>query len=380
MSTGSRERVPALDGLRGLAILLVVPHNADLLAGAAPHGAGYALKELFLFGWAGVQLFFVLSGFLITGILLDSCQHRGYLRRFYSRRTRRIVPLYWCALLLAFGALAPAGLLPPETLATRQHQIWLWTFLSNWSDPLGWSVVGFTHFWSLAIEQQFYLCWPWLIRGAGAGRVLRIAGIACLAALAVRLILRHLGAAPDMVYEYTFCRMDALAMGAAAAALLRQTGLSDRVCARAGMLPWMALVLLLSGAVLTHAYHADSWQTQTFGFTILGMVATLLVLHAAIAHGNGHGAWTSLLALRPLRSFGRYSYAIYIFHFPLNRILLRCFRPPPPEAITTTYAAGWAMGLLAASYCLARISWRLLERPFLEGKAGFVLMPTVRSE
>jgi len=154
--------VPALDGIRGLAILLVIPHDAGLLLDlpGPMHGAAYVVREFIQVGRAGVQLFFVLSGFLITGGLLDSRGAPGYFAALYARRALRILPLYFAVLSLTFLVLAPRQALPHELLASQRHQIWLWTFLSNWMDPAGGGVSGFTHFWSLAVEEQFYLLWP----------------------------------------------------------------------------------------------------------------------------------------------------------------------------------------------------------------------------
>jgi len=111
----SAVHIPALDGVRGLAILLVIPHNTNLMLEAAFHGPAYIVKEFLLFGWAGVQLFFVLSGFLISGALLDSQDSPTYYRAFYARRALRILPLYYGILAVTFLVLAPLQLAPVET-------------------------------------------------------------------------------------------------------------------------------------------------------------------------------------------------------------------------------------------------------------------------
>ena len=122
--------IPGLDGLRGVAILLVLVHMLNMLE--VQHGmSAYVWSRVSQIGWTGVQLFFVLSGFLITGILLDTQRSKNYFAAFYGRRTLRIFPLYFSVLTLAFVILPWLGNVPPSIAADQDHQIWLWTYLSN---------------------------------------------------------------------------------------------------------------------------------------------------------------------------------------------------------------------------------------------------------
>ena len=122
----ARAHIPALDGLRGVAILLVIPHNADIFSNSAAWLWPMAL--LAHAGWVGVQLFFVLSGFLITRNLLASRGDSNYLRSFYARRALRIFPLYFLTLFVGLVLLPQLVTYTPEALASHQHQPWLWTF------------------------------------------------------------------------------------------------------------------------------------------------------------------------------------------------------------------------------------------------------------
>ena len=155
--------IPALDGLRGIAILLVVLHNAPDFP---THSSGFIWLAAIVgtVGWIGVELFFVLSGFLITRQLLDSQRSGNYYRAFFGRRILRIFPLYYVALLIGlvvFPLVFPGAV---DSSSPRRDQIWLWTFLFNWAHPFGTAGFGFSHFWSLAIEEQFYLIWPFVVR------------------------------------------------------------------------------------------------------------------------------------------------------------------------------------------------------------------------
>jgi len=162
--------MPALDGLRALSILWVVIHNTDLLD--VPSGWARLPVAVIHDGWAGVTLFFVLSGFLITGNLLDTRGSQNYFSNFYARRSLRILPLYYGTLVLFFVVLPMLGAMP-DALTTTAHRQWsLWLFVSNWTDPSNGGVLGFLHFWSLAIEEQFYLVWPLIVLFLDASGVL----------------------------------------------------------------------------------------------------------------------------------------------------------------------------------------------------------------
>ena len=158
--------------MRGVAILLVVFHHFGVIADfPGPHriAVGRFLERAFYAGWAGVDLFFVLSGFLITSILLASRNDADYFKTFYSRRALRIFPLYFGTLLLGLVILPILRPLPPEFAGqSNEHALWLWTYTSNIAYAIG-AVATFGVFdiyWSLAIEEQFYGIWPWLVRFA----------------------------------------------------------------------------------------------------------------------------------------------------------------------------------------------------------------------
>ncbi len=181
--------LPALDGLRALAVFVVVEHNISLVSG----GEGLLLHQLESMlhrGWMGVQLFFVLSGFLITRILLETRRSPEYFRSFYSRRALRIFPLYYATLIFLF-LLLPALGQTPSVLAEDMpfsRQVWLWAYLSNWTGPrgLGGGSPPVFHFWSLAVEEQFYLLWPLVVLFCTPKRLMQVCGGVVLASLLCR--------------------------------------------------------------------------------------------------------------------------------------------------------------------------------------------------
>ncbi|HUK01345.1 MAG TPA: acyltransferase [Steroidobacteraceae bacterium] len=374
MSTPSPNvRLPALDGLRGLAILLVIPHNTSLLPDAALSGIERVYGLFCQVGWIGVQLFFVLSGFLITGGLLDSQGASNYFGSFYMRRALRILPLYLAVLCVSFLALVPLRLLPQATLLSAHHQIWLWTFLSNWTDPGGLSVNGFTHFWSLAVEEQFYLLWPVVVLSRTPGSLLRLSALICLTALLLRIIMRVYHESPEALYEFTVCRMDALAVGAMAAAAQRIPPLRARLGSQRNLIVWSALGLLVVTLLLTDHGLRTAWPTQTFGMTLFAAAFALIVLGLADPAARVP-ALSRMFGLSALRSVGKYSYAMYVLHFPLHKFVGERLLAPPAHA-SIWYAAGYSLAIAAASYAAAWCSYRLLERPFLELKRYFQPRP-----
>src|SRR3954466_6828035 len=162
--------IATLDGLRGVAILLVMLCHFLGLLHTGNHRLDSLLHLGFGHGWVGVNLFFVLSGFLITGILLDAKSSPRYFRNFYARRTLRIFPLYYGVLFVCFAILPLfPGSNSADFLALRSRQGWLWTYCTNIKIVLDgdWKfatpLLDLGHFWSLAVEEHFYLVWPLLV-------------------------------------------------------------------------------------------------------------------------------------------------------------------------------------------------------------------------
>ena len=371
--------IPALDGIRAFAVLLVIPHNVDVLAGPYP-AALFPFVALMHAGWIGVQLFFVLSGFLITGNLLDTRGTGNYYSAFITRRALRILPLYFGVLLVALA------LLP------LHNQIWLWTFLSNWTAPFGYTVTGFSHFWSLAVEEQFYLLWPVAVAFCRPIQLLKVCGVLVVAALLTRLLLMSTHASDDALYMFTPARMDALALGAAAAAAVRIATLRERLTKARSGLAAAALGTLLLDAILTRGYVFYDPNAQSYGYTLLALGFALVILVLALpASGcpashrwrfsgfpplrSGWIAATArVLAWPPLRLVARYSYGMYVFHLPLHVYFThKLLRGPTTAPMAVAYSAL----VVLLSFLLAAASYELYERRFLSLKARLMPKPAV---
>jgi peptidoglycan/LPS O-acetylase OafA/YrhL len=367
-----RAHYPTLDGVRGLAILMVVLHNFSFDDANLSGPMGRLLHLGIGGGWIGVTLFFVLSGFLITGILLDTQHEPGHFRRFYLRRTLRIAPLYYAVLLVTFVVLPLVGAAPESVRADAPQQLWLWTYLSNWVQPFGMAGHSFPHFWSLAVEEQFYLLWP-LLTWRRSPRAVLYWGLAlAVVSLLVRAGLLLGGGTPDMAYVWSPCRMDALALGGSVAAALRMPRLASRLMARRRQLLVAAVAVFTLCVLAIHGLQRTTFAMQTLGYCLLAISFSLLVLALACADlaGDvqlGPGLWRAA----PLRVLARYSYGIYIIHKPLQQgigtPLMQSFgaRVQQSTAANATY---FVVGL-AASLALAALSYHLFEQRFLALKA-----------
>lgn len=373
--------LPSLDGIRGLAILMVIAHNAQLLDLPVMHGAVAVAQFVLNIGWVGVQLFFVLSGFLITGILLDSVGQAHGLRNFITRRALRIFPLYYGTLVLIFVLLPLLDAQPEMYKAQAPYQIWLWVYLSNWTDAMGIGPKSLPHFWSLAVEEQFYLLWPLLVFSLRSPvRVAVMCMVVALVALLCRIALFNADAHHYVVYEWTICRMDALALGGLAATCWRVDTWRSWIAGHRRQLT-LALLMLLTGSFLwTHAFPRASLRGATEGYTILAiMFASWLYASAnrdaQVTHGGVRTpAWHRALCHPVLQSVGKYSYGMYVIHKPLHDLFSAKLlaKMGVQTAGHIVNASLHVLAVMLISYAAAWLSYHLYEVHFLRLKRYFV--------
>jgi peptidoglycan/LPS O-acetylase OafA/YrhL len=373
---GGVTRLAVLDGLRGIAILSVMLYHFKLFGIEEWSGRWeHVYSQWAGIGWAGVDLFFVLSGFLITGILYQSRDRLHYYRNFYARRTVRIFPLYYASLVLFFFA-APLvlGWMHKSDLlgqfAGRQGQWFAWLYLVNWQ--MGFAIAPVSllmqHYWSLSIEEQFYLVWPFLVLRLERRRLMKVCGGLVVLSFALRVVFHQL----DMeraAYMATFCRMDSLAIGAVLA-LCRQADGEWRMVRRvAPLLAALSASGLALIVALTQTTAHGIWM-QTFGFSLLGFFfGSCLVLALGLPEG---GAAYRLTASPVLRFFGKYSYCLYICHQPFIILMARAGLNGTrltgvlhSRILAILAVNGVALCLTVAA---ALISWHLFEKQFLKLK------------
>lgn len=374
MSSSARTaHIPALDGLRGIAVLLVLLHHLTIYR--PDSGIDSWIAAVPLIGWCGVDLFFVLSGFLITGILLDSRGSAHYFTSFYARRSLRIFPLYY---LVIFLALVLLPLIPAlHTVLAGPYAdppaLPYWLYLTNFSVADRGLVHGWIDVtWSLAIEEQFYIAWAVVVFFCPS----KWLGWLCAAILVVEPFARAAALdskiEPLTIYVLTWFRLDGLAIGALLAWLHRRGELGK--LARAAL---PAAVIGLIGLALITYEEGDSWwwnpRMQEVGYTLLAMIAAAMVVAAVCRPAES--LWPRILSTGWLRSFGKYSYCLYLTHLPVMRAVREyLFDPYDYEALELVPWIGQGLFYVAATapaFALAWLSWRVFEAPILKLKERF---------
>jgi peptidoglycan/LPS O-acetylase OafA/YrhL len=371
----SENHIMALDGVRGLAVLLVMAHHFALFGRIVPETKIERLyQSLALGGWIGVDLFFVLSGFLITGILYDAKGSNSYFRGFYARRVLRIFPLYYLTLLFVFLVMPSIFKLGEDYALLSQDQFWYWAYLANWRIAAeGWPEFGLIgHFWSLAIEEQFYILWPLVVFYLSRRQLLAL----CVALIVGSFLLR-VGLRPTLgataIYVMTPMRMDTLATGAWLALAIRGPGGLSRLARFAWPAAVVAAIPILYWFVRFRELDSVGLEMQTFGFSLLALFfGALLVLTLAAPTGSLIGRLFSQPALTFL---GRYSYGLYVYHhfvlFAMDRAGVQVSGLPRPFGSQLLSHLLYSLIAASLSLALALLSWHLFEKRFLRLKARF---------
>lgn len=366
-------RISALDGVRGLATLMVLSSHFLF----QPQFGTRWWWELAHSGWLGVDLFFVLSGFLITGILLKTKDSPAYFRGFYWRRFLRIFPLYYTVVLYAMLAILLVD--PSRMWRGYDSMAWLLAFVPNVAMALkdaflneGWlyqtNYAGLSHLWSLAVEEQFYLFWPliiWLLPR-------KWIPVLCVFILAfsqqARMNTDALVGKEWSVAAYVlpYCRLDGLAGGSLLATLLfhkRLTfkGIEQIIIRDLSFLTFFGLLYFLvaqNDEFVKHHYHL---RGTLAGLAFTGFVYLALCEKSLVK---------SLCQNAFLRHIGMYSYGLYVFH-QLLRMPYYWYIQQPLEAAGLPLMwvqIAYMLLAFAATYALARLSWRFIEKPFLDLK------------
>jgi peptidoglycan/LPS O-acetylase OafA/YrhL len=375
----SKGHMPALDGVRGLAVLMVL--LVHFVGGMLPtNSLERAIGYVTGYGAYGVDLFFVLSGFLITGILYDARDTNAYFRNFYMRRLLRIFPLYYGVLALLFFVAPLIPLLQGATLDNLvTRQAWAWLYGVNLYTTIRgeWALSYINHFWSLAIEEHFYLVWPLIVYLlARRPRTLIAVSLAVsLCAMLARLIASLIGLTWFTTGVLTPFRLDGLALGAFLAVAARQPGGMDRLI---GALPWATAVVggllmatvtfwirfLLGGHGLELAASARPM--------LIEMLLACLLMWALVA--PEHSATSRFFRSRAMVFLGTYSYGLYVYHHFIAYYLMSNrteFELAPWLGSHLAAVALQAALGMSASLAVAYLSYELFEKRFLRLKRLF---------
>ena len=323
-------RISQLDGIRALAILAVFLTHA------------FNAKML----WTGVDLFFILSGFLITGILIErkTSSLGDYFRHFYTRRARRILPPY---LLLLIVVSAVFG------LSWMQHW-YMYLFLMNFLKPLSMSKPdAFVPLWSLAVEEQFYLVWPFAVYALSEAGIAWLAASLIVLAPLLRWFCTPLFPSDWFIYMTPIFRMDLLAMGALLAIAWRHR---RSAIERYGLfgLP-LAIAAALTLVAIAKRYHLTTFGNSQAG-NVLIYEFSLIACTGIICWALG-GRAIAPLTWAPAKYLGRISYSFYLFHLTFLILAFRVLHNPYIIAAVA----------FAASVGTAALLWHFMEKPILSG-------------
>ena len=244
-------------------------------------------------------------------------------------------------------------------------QLWYWTYSCNWFLPRAPGIPAFEQFWSLAIEEQFYLLWPFVVLTLEPRQLLRVCVALAVVALCARFALRLSGASDEMVYQYTFTRMDALTLGAAGALVVRDPRWLARVGPQLGRAVVGLSVALSAIAAVTRGFRVDDFWVQTIGYGTLSLFFTALLLLLVVEAGSRPARWARA---RWLRWLGKYSYGIYVFHKAVVQTTIGRVEGVvngPDHWVALAVLFGYAAFVLGACSLAAFASWQLLERRML---------------
>lgn len=360
------KHLPSLDGLRGVAILLVlVYHFTGSLN--AEFSINQRLNNWAELGWTGVDLFFVLSGFLITGILYDSKNKPAFFKNFYARRALRIFPLYYGALLaviLIRPVLVRLGL--EGSANPAWISIYATNFVISWKGSGAFGVLD--HFWSLAVEEHFYFVWPAVVYFLNRKQVMIVAIASFLIAPALRIMTMNGDEyLPIAAYMATLMRMDSLAAGAFIALMVRGPKGMEGLLKPAMIVACTTFTVFFAIVLIRHSKSNQDLVIGTVGLSVLwAFFGSVLIL------ALNWKPLESLMQLPILRWFGKYSYGLYVWHpivfmLAFHNHIARQLRHGDGhlQMIATGTIA------LATVFVITLLSWNLCEKQFLKMKSRF---------
>jgi peptidoglycan/LPS O-acetylase OafA/YrhL len=348
--------IKSLDGLRGLAIIIVMLYHF--------------FPSKFPMGWMGVDLFFVLSGFLITGILLRTKDSPHYYRNYIAKRILRIFPLYYFLLILFFIVFYYGGFsnrIPDYDYLTNT-QIWYWLYLQNWQiffNTIYPQQDILSHFWSLAIEEQFYIFWPMVVLITPNHKI----GKVCVALLMFSFILRlfflfQFDFTVAKIYVFTLTRLDGLSVGSVIAVMIRDSNHLNSLNRYSKPFFLATGLCLLITIIAAHSFSFDSMLMATYGYSVIALFFGSLLLITVSKHSNN--IFRKVTENDVFSFFGKYSYGLYIYHLPVLWLVPKYLKLWTNSKLLITLLC------ILISIAIAFISYHLIEKQFLKWKRKFV--------
>ena len=373
MITNDRPHISSLDGLRGLAILMVLfaHFNGEAILKEYYPIAGPIFTKIVLFGLRGVDLFFVLSGYLITTILLSSKGATRFYINFYARRFLRIFPAYYLSLFVVFFIFPFVLAFDEPALDISNRQMWLWAYVGNFPmSGFNWdssNIFKLGHFWSLAVEQHFYLFWPFVVINFDQSKLKKI----CLSWFAVSSIAGIIDAGTNFnifwLHWSSITHSGGLALGSYCAILITE---HRNVRDIAKKITYTCVPLVIPLVFAPRAYHEKIITSLVYPLCWVMFSSLLIILLSSPPKSKLAVFFNNKFLVQ----FGLYSYGIYIFH----NIFLPVFEQIFPRKLLIDNAGLPFIGILlyflcviAASYSMAFVSWHAYEKHFLKLKTYF---------
>ncbi len=368
--TAVLKHIPTLDGVRGLAIALVLLHHFTQ-AIKPRHWGDHLFYLPGHIGWTGVDLFFVLSGFLVTTILIRTKERAHYFSNFYSRRFLRIFPLYYGVLFFYFVILSSLPISFPEGLF--DHQLWFWLYGANFYTAIeGWPVRPLAHFWSLAIELQFYLIWPIVIYFIRQQWLVWIMIALISISVISRGVLAYQDYAAHVMYSLTFCRMDAMVVGAMLAYFCLRHYHSAQFEQILKRLLFVSALLVLIVLATSQSLDWREWGifSQATGYTLIALFFGCFTGLGILA--KPQTLFYRCLSSKTLRFLGKYSYGIYVLHVFFDAVARMYEWHPSGHERFQDHLILWSLlyitVLSVISIGVAYLSWHAYEKQFLKLK------------
>ena len=357
-------RIPALDGIRGLAISLVLWWHVPVAAlrGHLPnHHLLSWLVDLGRFTWSGVDLFFVLSGFLIGGIMLDASRSTSYFSTFYVRRAYRIIPLYALVIVSTLAVYGTNQWAWPKVTAELSFYV---LFIQNFRVAAtgSYAFLGLSMTWSLAVEEQFYLTLPLAVRLISKQILWRLLLGVVLAAPLLRILAVQVLKMPWIAsYVLTPCRADTLCLGVLIAMAIRTPSLWGKIVThRKYVYGAFAFTSFVGICMLTGPFQPFTMELFGLEYSLFAVIYALLLMSTLVSP-----SLSSLFSFGPLRSLGSIAYGLYLFHGMVAFIFFRvlAYFEPSSNGIVTLLTR---LLTVPASIGLAAISWKYFEKPLVK--------------
>jgi peptidoglycan/LPS O-acetylase OafA/YrhL len=367
--------IPALDGFRGFAMVVVMVCHFCLLPPWSLLIPGDS--KFITLGWPCMESFFALSGFLITGILLDSKGAEDYFSVFYIRRALRILPLYYGTL---FGLFVILPLLwrlgvPRLPHGFTSEPLWYGFYLANWAALAGKRIPYLGHFWSLAVEEQFYLVWPLVVYSTRRITLAKVCVALALISLATRVGLMLCGKNDLFYWQLSVNHLDGLSLGGLAALVVRNEHWIKWLAPRLKPIAYSSAACIVMLSVVFGGFSSLGWSF-VYNNLLLGILFADLIIQIVLS-SRSNSRSRRFLNIGWLRSCGEYSYAMYVLHFPLFLFISRRLFPDTDRLASHPKGMLVSLGILqlvlysAATYGLGKFSWWAFESRFNRLKKYF---------